>query len=254
MEATGLTYAIEGEPLTSEADEISRGEIESVLATNDLLIAWQPIVSLETRDVLGYEALARFAGASPNGRHSPSVWFKAADRHGLRKSLELLAVRSALPELDSLPETAFVSFNLSPATAADPDLAELLSEVPGHRLIIEIAEDAVGETTEAVLAALGQLRERGVRIALDDTGSGVVSLRQLVGINADIIKIDTDVVHGIDVDEMKQAIAFSLKSLAEHSGAMSLAEGVESEKEAAMLASLGIDAAQGFLFGRPGEL
>ncbi|HLI44316.1 MAG TPA: EAL domain-containing protein, partial [Acidimicrobiales bacterium] len=103
-------------------------------------------------------------------------------------------------------------------------------------------------------AALSLLRDSGVRVALDDTGSGLVSLRQLLDIQADIIKIDTDVVRGIDTDVTKQAIAFALKSLAERSGAVSLAEGVETEEEAEMLESLGIEAAQGYLFGRPAPL
>jgi EAL domain-containing protein (putative c-di-GMP-specific phosphodiesterase class I) len=120
--------------------------------------------------------------------------------------------------------------------------------------VLEITEDSVAEATSDVNEALANLRLKGVRVALDDTGSGLVSWRQLLGVNVDIIKIDTDVTRGVDTDATKQAISYALKSLAERSGAISLAEGVETEQEAEMLTSLGIEAAQGYLFGRPAEL
>jgi EAL domain-containing protein (putative c-di-GMP-specific phosphodiesterase class I) len=233
---------------------VSREELSSLLDGDHLTIAWQPIVSLPSHDVIGYEALARFAQLADAEPLSPVVWFSAASHHGLRERLELLAARSAFSELDRLPADGFVSLNVSPATASHPDLEGLVVGVGPDRVVLEIAEDAVAGAAPDVVDALARLRDKGVRVAVDDTGSGLVSLRQLLGVHADIIKIDTDVVRGIDTDVTKQAIAFALKSLAERSGAVSLAEGVETEEEAEMLESLGVEAAQGFLFGRPEPL
>lgn len=246
-------YSLDVETGIADLGAVGREHVEAVLAEGTVPIVWQPIVSLSTREVLGYEALARFVPL--NGQQlSPAAWFAAASAHGLRQALELAAVRSACSELKNMPDGVFISLNISPATLAHADFLDALGEVEPSRLILEIAEDAVVDASEDVQAALSLLRESGVRVALDDTGSGLVSLRQLLDIQADIIKIDTDVVRGIDVDITNQAIAFSLKSLAERSGALSLAEGVETEEEAKILADLGIQAAQGYLFGRPESL
>lgn len=246
----------QSEPDSPEAPELSVSidELTSLLNGEQLSIAWQPIVSLASRQVIGHEALARFAKLADAEPLSPVVWFSAASHHGLRERLELLAARSAFSELDRLPAGGFVSLNVSPATASHPDLEGLVVGVGPDRVVLEIAEDAVAGAAPDVVDALARLRDKGVRVAVDDTGSGLVSLRQLLGIHADIIKIDTDVVRCIDADVTKQAIAFALKSLAERSGAVSLAEGVETEEEAEMLESLGVEAAQGYLFGRPAAL
>ena len=234
---------------------VGQEEIEAVLKVGSCTVAWQPIVDLATREVLGYEALARFGGIDDADVTSATEWFSAASFAGVRDRLELLAVSSAFAEFQRLPETVFVSINVSPATVTSAAFEELLGAVPGERLVLEISEAAVAYAeTEEVLAVLERLRKEGMRVALDDTGSGPASLRQLLGIDPDIIKIDTDIVHGIDEDEMRQAIAYALASLADRAGAISLAEGVETEGEAEMLTSLGVKAAQGFLFGRPAEL
>ena len=233
---------------------VGREQLEAVFEAGAIRVAWQPIVSLATRDVLGYEAFARFTQFSNRDQLSPVAWFSAASAFGLRERLEMLAVRSALADAKRMPETVFISLNVSPATVEDPELEKALEAVTADRVVLEIAEDAVADASEVVDQAINRLREKGVRIAVDDTGSGLVSLRQLLGIHADIIKIDTDVTRGIDYDVTKQAIAYALKSLADRSGATSMAEGVETEEEADMLATLGIGAAQGYLFGRPGPL
>lgn len=245
-------YSLDVETDTvAEVGAVTREQVEAVVEAGGIPIAWQPIVSLETREVLGYEALARFASLEGEEELSPAAWFAAASSYGIRQRLELAAVRDACAGLADLPPAVFISLNVSPATVADPAFKDAIEGVAGDRLILEIAEDAVADASDDVQEALSSLRDAGVRIALDDTGSGLVSLRQLLDIRADIIKIDTDIVRGIDVDVTNQAIAFSLKSLAERTGAFSLAEGVETEEEAEMLAALEISAAQGYLFGRP---
>ena len=117
--------------------------------------------------------------------------------------------------------------------------------------MLEITESAAAEGYDKVIDAVDELRASGVRIALDDTGSGSVSLSNLFDVHADIIKIDIEVTRGIESDPMKEAMATALKSLADRSGAMSLAEGIETEEELELLRRLEVEAGQGYLFGRP---
>jgi EAL domain-containing protein (putative c-di-GMP-specific phosphodiesterase class I) len=136
-------------------------------------------------------------------------------------------------------------------TAASEELGEVLSSVDGSRVVLEITENAAAVGYEEVSEAVGMLRANGVRIALDDTGSGDVSFSSLLDVHADIIKIDVDITHGIASDPMKEAMAASLKSFADRLGAMSMAEGIETEEELERLRELGVQAGQGYLFGRP---
>ena len=107
------------------------------------------------------------------------------------------------------------------------------------------------ETTRRSARPSARSRATGVRIALDDTGSGSVSFSSLFDVHADIIKIDIEVTHGIASDPMKEAMASALKVLADRLGAMSLAEGIETEEELNLLRGVGVQAGQGYLFGRP---
>jgi EAL domain-containing protein (putative c-di-GMP-specific phosphodiesterase class I) len=226
----------------------ARRRTEQLLEDDSLRIAFQPIVDLASKRVIGFEALARFPGDS---EISPQVWFAEAAEVGLQIDIEMAAIRRALLDFEHLPSDAFISLNVSPPTAGSADLREALSQVDGSRVVLEITESALAEGYEKVSEAIGVLRATGVRIALDDTGSGSVSMSNLFDVHADIIKIDIVVTRGIESDPMKEAMATALKSLADRSGAMSLAEGIETEEELGLLRTLKVGAGQGYLFGRP---
>ena len=241
------------QPEPAEPDDAGlaelRGRLAQLRTDGSLSIALQPIVDLSTKEVIGYEALARFPG---DATITPRQWFAEAAELGVLQELNMAAVRAALAELDQLPPDAFISINVSPETAASEELRELLGTAEGSRVVIEITETvAQGGGYEEVSEAVGALRASGIRIALDDAGSGSVSFSSLFEVHADIIKIDIEVTRGIDADPMKQAMASALKSLADRLGAMSLAEGVETDEELELLRQLGVQAGQGYLFGRP---
>ena len=243
---------LEPQPEPARSDDAGLAALRASLAQlrvdGSVSIALQPIVDLSTKEVIGYEALARFPG---DVTITPRQWFAEAAELGVLHELNMAAVRAALAELDQLPPDAFISINVSPETAASDELRELLGSVEGSRVVIEITETVAQDGYEEVSEAVGVLRASGVRIALDDTGSGSVSFSSLFEVHADIIKIDIDVTRGIEADPMKQAMASALKSLADRLGAMSLAEGVETEEELELLRHLGVQAGQGYLFGRP---
>ena len=253
--AFDLEEALEGVALNSEAgssDKLrlaeARRRVEELAVEGSIHIVFQPIVDLATTKVIGYEALARFPG---DASVSPRTWFAEAAEVGLLLEIEMTAIREALAKLERLPSDAFISVNVSPATAGSEEFRDVLGSVDPKRVVLEITENAAAGDYEEVSEAVGALRAIGVRIALDDTGSGTVSFNSLFDVHADIIKIDIDVTHGIASDPMKEAMAAALKALADRLGAMSLAEGIETEEELNLLRGVGVQAGQGYLFGRP---
>ena len=226
-------------------------DVERVLEDRSLRIAFQPVCNLRSRDAIGYEALARF----PRPAHAtPRQWFDQALRLGLLKDLELLAAATALGQFAQLPPRAFLALNVSPATAASKEFGDLATEVSPDLLVLDIAENASVDNYHLFVEVIDRLRSLGVRIALDDAGAADVSLQHLLGVRPDIVKIDTTVIHGIAEDELRQAVACAYVSMAKRAGAISLAEGIETEEELAMLLSLDVETGQGYLLGRPAFL
>ena len=242
----------DGTPIgEGEARAEAQLDVEEVLRDRSLAIAFQPIVNLATRARIGFEALARFHGSEVV---SPRLWFEQAARLGVLHDLEFLAADRALAQISLLPDEAFMAINLSPATAASRAIADRLEQVPADRVVLELSEHSAVSNYRQFSRSLDALRALGVRIALDDAGGSDVSLQHLADVHADIIKLDNSVTRGIDHDEERQAVAAAYGVLAARGGAVSLAEGVETEEELAMLIELGIEAGQGYLFGRPGLL
>jgi EAL domain-containing protein (putative c-di-GMP-specific phosphodiesterase class I) len=160
--------------------------IEAVLAsdrngpTSDsgigLQIVFQPILDLTTGEVLGAEALSRF-GTEP--QRSPAQWFIEAAEVGLGIQLELAALRRAAEGLSMLPPNAFLSVNASSETIRSPALLNALEGLPGSRLVIELTEHERMEDYETLVAPVAKLRERGIRLAVDDAGAGFASLQHI---------------------------------------------------------------------------
>ena len=221
-----------------------RDALAGVLDAGRLAIALQPVVSLQTGEVRAVEALARFPGALG----TPDAAFSAAAEMGVRRELEMLAVDCALATRSGLPTPLAV--NLSPDCAVDlvdhlPDgvrLDGLVLELTEHRQV-----DRYGEVREQ----LQPLRDRGLQLAVDDTGAGFASLRHVVELQPDIIKIDRSLVAGIDADQARRTVVTTFVLLALDTGARVIAEGVETAAELATVSELGVDEAQGYLLARP---
>lgn len=223
-------------------------DVARVLREKLIRIAFQPIVTLASKEVVGYEALARFPSEEVI---SPAPWFAAAAEQGLEADLEVAAIAGALRQFGRLPNNVFVALNLSPLTVADPVVRKLLATVDAKRVVLEIKEHATEEACRSFSSVFREMRAAGVRIAVDDAGMSAVNFRQILEVEPDILKIDVDIIQGIDRDSMKQAVVSAFSTLAERSNALSLAEGIETEEELAMLRSLNISAGQGYFFGRP---
>jgi EAL domain-containing protein (putative c-di-GMP-specific phosphodiesterase class I) len=145
----------------------------------------------------------------------------------------------------------YLSINLSPQMLRVPDLYQLLRNVPPGRVVIEITEHAPVDDYGFLRHALTRLTSLGIRIAVDDAGSGFASLRHILNIRPDIIKLDLDLTRGVDTDPARRALATSLVGFGEEIGAVIVAEGIETAAEFRTLLSLGIQYGQGFHIARP---
>jgi EAL domain-containing protein (putative c-di-GMP-specific phosphodiesterase class I)/ActR/RegA family two-component response regulator len=255
-EVTGEVLRELGGRLAREEDDAQSraelaGRVDRVLRGDLLAMVFQPVVDLETGEVRGVEALARFPAEPVRG---PAVWFAEAGEAGRLVELELAAIRKALDSLDELPDEMLMSFNASPATAVSPELADAISPRSGRRLVVEITEHAPVDDYDAVGRALDGLRMKGVRVAIDDAGAGFSSLRHILLLRPDVIKVDMTLTRGIEDNRPKRALARALISFAAEIGAAIIAEGIETPSEAAALRALGVRFGQGFHVGRPGPL
>ncbi|GAB3568120.1 hypothetical protein GCM10027405_29490 [Arthrobacter alkaliphilus] len=227
-----------------------KARIEAMLSERTLQTAFQPIRSLHTGSILGAEGLTRFVG-SPGV--SPEAWFLEAASVGLGVDLEILALETALAAAAGLPDPLFVALNLSPLACLDPRLPGLLtaSGIPAARIVLEVTERHQVKDYEPLAAALAPLRNSGLRIAIDDAGAGFASMRHILQLSPDLIKLDREIISGIDTNNAQRALVAALVTFASEIDAVLVAEGIETEAERDALTGLGAPLGQGYLLGRP---
>lgn len=250
--ARGIVGTIRILPSLSAHDTASqrRARVTRLMSEERLLTAFQPIRSLATRNVVGAEALSRFDTEDGSG---PEYWFQEASAVALGGELEFAAMTSALMSAHKLPDHVYVALNASPQTCVDPALLAFLDSMPLalDRIVLEVTEQAPVDDYDELTAALAPLRSRGLRIAIDDAGSGFASMRHVLQIRPDIIKLDRTLISGIDRDPYKDALGAAIVDFAKRTGATIVAEGIESHAELEAVTALGMTAGQGYLLGRP---
>ncbi|TCG04608.1 hypothetical protein BZM27_39780 [Paraburkholderia steynii] len=228
---------------THEHDETVAG-IRRVLTSRELSVVYQPVYSLVDDHVIGFEALARF----PHG--SPDEWFASAAKVGLGKELELAAIRKALEGLPRL-EPAYLAVNVSPDTILCGELTRVLRGMPAGRVVLELTEHSHVVDYGALIDALAPLRAASVRVAVDDAGAGFASMRHVLRLHPDFIKLDASLIRGIEDDASKRALTSAMVIFARETDSVLIAEGVETAAELAVLRALDIEMVQGYLFARP---
>jgi EAL domain-containing protein (putative c-di-GMP-specific phosphodiesterase class I) len=247
--------------LANELQRQQRGEqeqrenvarVRGVLTPGVLSIAYQPIVALQTGDTVGFEALARFKGIQPEW--PPAEWFAVAADVGLRTELELAALELALTRLDSLPANSFLSVNVWPEALASPAVLERIGAAQPDRIVIEVTEHAAIDDYDRLVTTLADFRRRGGRLAIDDAGAGFASLRHVLRLDPDMIKVDGSLVRDIESDRAARALTRALVSFAREMGKLVVAEGIETASALDVLRELGIDYGQGYHLGRPAAL
>jgi diguanylate cyclase (GGDEF)-like protein len=241
------TYA--GESFGEDGPRGARGALARLIAGHGIAMVVQPIVDHAAGRVHAYEALARF---HTRGTDSPLHWFALADEFGLREELELACLDAALELLADLPAGVRLSVNLSGPVLIGEGAQDLLARRGDlSRLIIEVTEEALVHRDASLEAALAPLRARGASFAVDDMGAGYSGLRQITALNPAYLKLDRSLIRGIDADPDRAALLRALAGYAEHTGALLVAEGVETEAELEAVAALGVPLVQGYWFGRP---
>lgn len=225
-----------------------RDDLRRIIDTESVDVAYQPIFDLHTGRCLGIEALARFP--APFSR--PDETFAAAESIGLGLELEELIVRRAWGLLPQLGEDQYLALNLTPGSLlALARRAHAREDVPLSSLVIEITEHMAIKAYADLRDELEQLRDRGLRLAVDDAGAGYASLRHVIELRPDIVKIDRSLIHGVANDCARQVAVNAFVSVARDLEATVVAEGVELGADRDALRELGVQAAQGFLLGRP---
>jgi EAL domain-containing protein (putative c-di-GMP-specific phosphodiesterase class I)/ActR/RegA family two-component response regulator len=228
--------------------EAASRRIDRVLTDGGLSVVLQPIVEISTGAVVGAEALARFA-SEPS--RTPDLWFAEAASVGRGVELELAAIAVALDRLEGLPDGAFLSVNAAPTTVISPLLVELLRDCPRDRIVVELTEHDPVHDYSALVRSLNELRQIDIRCAVDDTGAGYASLEHLLRLRSDILKLDISLTRGIDHDAVRRSLAAALVAFGHDTGAMIIAEGVETPAELQTLRALGVPWAQGYHLARP---
>jgi EAL domain-containing protein (putative c-di-GMP-specific phosphodiesterase class I) len=171
---------------------------------------------------------------------------------GLGPALELAVIRLALTAEHRLPEGLYLALNVSPQLLASPELEATLADRESDRqVVVEITEHQAVEDYAALEAALDRLRAHGVKVAVDDVGSGFASFRHVTRVNPDILKLDRTLVSGIEDDPVRQSLAAAIVTFARDVGATVVSEGIESHDELCCLKDLEIACGQGFYLSRP---
>ncbi|WP_082702246.1 sensor domain-containing phosphodiesterase [Pseudacidovorax intermedius] len=231
-----------------ERQNVAR-EVRDAIAAGAPRIVYQPVYSIAERAVRGFECLSRF-DVAPN--RPPDQWFRIAEEAGVGIELELRAIEKALESLNAFQGHCSLSVNCSPALILSGKLQPLLEAVATpSRITLEITEHAIVQDYVALATALAPLRALGCCLAVDDAGAGYASMRHILNLAPEIIKLDMSLTRNIHDDSKRRALAKGLTSFAHEIHSLVIAEGVESQAELEMLRNLDVDCAQGYFLARP---
>ena len=230
-------------------------ELARALAAREFDLHYQPIVKADGAAIIGVEALLRWRHAT-RGFIPPSQFVPIAEQAGLMDQLGEFVLRRALSDAERWPNL-YIAVNLSPVQVRDRKFLDLLSAVLAEtriapsRVVLEITEGVLIDNPDAAKSRLDDLRALGVRLALDDFGSGYSSLTYLQRLPFDKLKIDRGFVAALDQSANAGVIIQAVVSLGRALGMSVLIEGVETEEQRVLLRLAGCNEMQGFLFAKP---
>ena len=249
---------------TREMDEAAKRRIRieqalrQAVAEGEVEPHFQPIVDLPSRRVVGFEALARWTD-SELGLVPPCVFIPIAEEIGIIGQLTVLLLRKAAETARDWPQHLFLSFNLTPSQLMDrntgPQILSTLEKTgfDPKRLEIEITETGLLGDPASAARTIEHLRSMGIRVSLDDFGTGQSSLGRLRDFRFDKLKIDRAFVASLLEDRPSEHIIRAILAMCDGLGIDVIAEGIEEEAQAEKLVSFGCKGGQGFLFGTPSD-
>ena len=230
--------------------------LRNAIITDAVDVHFQPIVRLNDGTPIGFEALARWNDPDL-GFVTPSVFVPLAEERGFIDALSETLLRKAAEAALSWPRELFLSFNLSSAQLMDPGTSENILSIlrrvglDPRRLELEITETAVMTSADTAQRIISDLQMAGVRISLDDFGTGQSSLGRLRDFSFDKVKIDRAFVSRISTDRPSEHIIKAIVAMCDGLDLQVVAEGIEDKSEAEKLRGLGCAMGQGYFYGRP---
>ncbi len=235
------------------------GELAAAMQRGDFDLHYQPQVDLSTGKVVGYEALLRWRHPE-RGMIPPSEFIPVAEESGMIIPLGEWVINRGCMDAMELPEDTYVAINLSPTQFMAGNLVEIvakalkISGLPASRLELEITETAMTHDRAKAAELLRQLTATGISIAIDDFGTGYSNLSYLMDFTFKKLKIDRSFVSRLENDDNTGAVVSTIVGLSRALGAHTLAEGVETERQAVLLRAAGCDAVQGYYYAKPAPL
>ncbi|MGP9800807.1 EAL domain-containing response regulator [Rheinheimera sp. NSM] len=246
-------------PAQAATKVVSADMLEAALATNQLYLMYQPIVATADRSLMAAEVLARWQHPQL-GFISPDIFIEAAERYNLIDALTLVVLRQALQQRQQWAEQGAdirLAVNISPLSLPNPDFMQQLLQLlrqygaTSTDIIWEVTESANLTDLAASIHSMASLRLQGFDIAIDDYGTGFANAQQLSRIPATRLKIDRSLVDKISERPQQKLILENTVQLGRRLGLILVAEGVETEQDFAVLAAMGIELLQGYLFAKP---
>ncbi len=231
-------------------------ELPRAISAHELELNYQPIVSSHGGRMVGVEALLRWTHPS-RGIIAPAVFIPVAEQMGLMDTIGAFVLRRALHEAKRWPEDLYVAVNLSPLQVRDETIVDIVrtalteSAVTPSRLVLEITEGVLIDNPDEMVKRIKDLHALGVRVALDDFGSGYSNLGYLQRFPLDKLKIDKSFVAALGRSSNGGVIIQAIVALGRALGLSVLVEGVETEHQRVLLRLAGCDEMQGFLFAKP---
>jgi len=247
VECAALAGALLGPQLRSRSTRsVRKARIGAIIADRGFLPVFQPIVELATRTVVGYEALTRFTDGS-----RPDQIFAEAHRCDLALELEAATLTAIFEAAVALPDAAWLNINVSPELVLAGEPLAAIVGGSARPVVLELTEHIAITDYPALRAALERLGP-AIRLAVDDAGAGFASLRHILELRPNYVKLDRAIVSRVDRDPARQALVAGLVDFTTRTGATLVAEGVETEAEVRQVHRLGVPLAQGYRLGRPG--
>jgi diguanylate cyclase (GGDEF)-like protein len=251
------TYRFFKQSMNEEINDRRQIELDlrEAIEKNQLHLEYQPIIDLRRNVVSGFEALARWKHPI-KGSIPPAVFIPIAEDSGLILPLGEWALREACTQAARWPGNLKIAVNLSAVQFSLPNLADTILRIVTEaalgpdRLVLEITESLFISDTEKTLSTLHRLKALGVRIAMDDFGTGYSSLSSLRSFPFDEIKIDRAFVSDVGKNSENSVIVQAVIIIANALGMTTVAEGVETADQQALLKALGCDEVQGYLYSR----
>jgi diguanylate cyclase (GGDEF)-like protein len=231
-------------------------DLEGAIERREILVHFQPVVQLSDGEIEGFEVLARWPHPT-RGLLTAADFLPAAEEAGLTIELGRVVLQQALESARRWPSKLSIWLNVAAAELANERLVDTLSEalkgfgVEPSRLVIEVTESGVIQSSDGALLAMRRLRELGVGLTIDDFGTGYSSLSRLAEFPIESVKIPKPFVDKLVGDDADEAFVDAILRLGESLGLAAVAEGIEHPAQALRLRQLGCRYGQGYLFGRP---